>query len=32
MEVSVRVHTTEAELESILKVNYEIISYVTYRL
>lgn len=31
MEVSVRVHPTEAELESILKVNCEIISYVTYR-
>lgn len=31
MEVSVRVHPTEAELEIILKVKYEIISCVTYR-
>jgi len=31
MEVSVRVQPAEAELESVLKVNCEIISYVTYR-
>lgn len=31
MEVSVKVHPTEAELESALKGNCEIISYVAYR-